>query len=151
MDRELAKCFLYVLSHNLLYEDKAWFVVLPAYEYLYREDEDSDSDDEDFIIILDWHEINSSNATQVDKFLKELQRYWDKYDIKQRIEHATSTEWDTPTLRMIVNKIDADITTAMLKAEKRVRKSERPPWSPALKQASLTEFLFDINAQVNLA
>ena len=53
MDREPAKCFFYVLSHNLLYEDRAWFTVLPAYVYLYREDEDSDSDsDEEFIISL---------------------------------------------------------------------------------------------------
>ena len=53
MDREPAKCFFYVLRHNLLYEDRAWFTVLPAYEYLYREDEDEDSDsDEEFIISL---------------------------------------------------------------------------------------------------
>ena len=53
MDREPAKCFFYVLSHNLLYEDRAWFTVLPAYVYLYREDEDEDSDsDEEFIISL---------------------------------------------------------------------------------------------------
>ena len=53
MDREPAKCFFYVLSHNLLYEDKAWFTVLPSYEHLYREDEHSDSDsDEEFIISL---------------------------------------------------------------------------------------------------
>ena len=51
MESEPAKCFFYVLSQNLLYEDRAWFAVLPAYVYLYREDEDSDSDsDEEFII-----------------------------------------------------------------------------------------------------
>ena len=40
MGREPAKCFFYVLSQNLLYEDRAWFAVLPAYEYLYRQDEE---------------------------------------------------------------------------------------------------------------
>ena len=53
MNEEPAKCFFYVLSHNLLYEDRAWFAVLPAYKYLYRQDEDPDSDsDEEFVISL---------------------------------------------------------------------------------------------------
>ena len=95
--------------------------------------------------------INSNNISQVDKFIRELQRYWDKYDIQQSIEYATSTEFDTPTLRTMVNKIDTDITTAMLRAERKVRKSERPPWSPALKQASLTVKYYKLLRQQHLS
>ena len=43
----------------------------------------------------------------------------------------------TPTFWKIINGIDRDITKAMLKAERKVRKGDKPPWSPELKQASL--------------
>ena len=40
-------------------------------------------------------------------------------------------------LRDEINLIDADITKAMLTAEKQTRRHQRPPWSPELKLASL--------------
>ena len=81
--------------------------------------------------------INSNNPAQVEKFLHHLQRYWRKYDITDRIKKAPRTASNQQELRAIVNHLDNDITKAMLQAEQKVRKATRPPWSPALKQASL--------------
>ena len=44
---------------------------------------------------------------------------------------------NTTEIQLAANSIDKDITKAMLKAERKVRKSNKPPWSPAIKQASL--------------
>ena len=81
--------------------------------------------------------LNANNPIQVERFLDELQHYWKKYNIATRISQATKQPPNVTSLRSTVNSIDRDITKAMLRAEKKVRKSERPPWSPALKQASL--------------
>ena len=81
--------------------------------------------------------VNANNPVQVELFIQHLQKYWVKYNIAKRIEQATDEATDLTHLRSIVNSIDKDITNAMLRAERRVRRSEKPPWSPALKQASL--------------
>ena len=92
---------------------------------------------QEHIVSPDRRGINSNNPIQVERFLEELQKDWEKYNIAQRIHRAYNTITDTTSLRKLVNELDQDITKAMLRAERKVRKSERPPWSPALKQASL--------------
>ena len=81
--------------------------------------------------------INASNPVQVETFLKNLQTFWKRYNIDQRIQTA-ETIHSTTELREVLNNIDRDITRAMLQAERKVRKSQKPPWSPELKQASLS-------------
>ena len=88
------------------------------------------------IVSPDKRGLNANNPIQVDKFLEALQKYWTKYDIKNRISNAMNNT-KTTDIRLVVNSIDKDITKAMLKAERKVSKPNRPPWSPALKQASL--------------
>ena len=51
---------------------------------------------------------------------------------------AESNSYSASDLQQLLNGIDCDITRAMLQAERRVRKAEKPPWSPELKQASLS-------------
>ena len=82
--------------------------------------------------------LNASNPIQVDKFIQELQRHWKTFNITKRISDATKNGHCKTTIRETVNGIDRDITKAMLRAERKVCKSEKPPWSPALQQASLT-------------
>ena len=80
--------------------------------------------------------LNANNPLQTEKFIQHLQKSWKTSDITNRIKLASSIS-NTNTMQMTLNEIDQDITKAMLRAERRVRKAKRPPWSPALKQASL--------------
>ena len=78
--------------------------------------------------------LQSTNRKPVDQ----LQTLWKKYNINQRIQTAESNSYSASDLQQLLNGIDCDITRAMLQAERRVRKAEKPPWSPELKQASLS-------------
>ena len=80
--------------------------------------------------------LNANNLVQVKKFIEELQKYWTKYGIKNRISKAMKIT-NTTEIQLAANSIDKDITKAMLNAERKVRKSNKPPWSPAIKQARL--------------
>ena len=92
---------------------------------------------QELLVSPDKRGLNANNPVQVDKFIKELRTYWKKYNISDRIQEAMNDTSSTSKFRKTINCIDNDITTAMLKAERKVRKGDRPPWSPALKQASL--------------
>ena len=73
--------------------------------------------------------INASNPVQVEKFLKHLKTFWKRYNIDKHIQTAEDIHRKTE-LREALNNIDRDITRAMLQAERKVRKVEKPPWSP---------------------
>ena len=81
------------------------------------------------------HRLSSTNQVQSEKFLEYLVKYWQKFQLSKRM----SIPHDLPKhqLRKIINGIDSDITKAFLMAEKKTRRPIRPPWSPALKTASL--------------
>ena len=81
--------------------------------------------------------------------MEHLQKYWKKYNITKRINLASNVPSAT-LLRMTLNQLDHDITKAILRAERRVRKAEQPPWSPALKQASLLVKYYKLIRQQHL-
>ena len=94
--------------------------------------------------------INANNPILIEKFINQLQTLWKKYNIDQRIKAAESNSHSTPDLQQLLNEIDCDITRAMLQAERRVKKAEKPPWSPALKQASLSVKYYKLLRQQHL-
>ena len=81
--------------------------------------------------------LQSTNIIQSEKFLQFLSKYWKAYNIDKRIDQATNPKQTKQQLRILLNEIDDDITQAILKAEKKTKLRERPPWSPELKEASL--------------
>ena len=80
--------------------------------------------------------LNANNPVQTEKFLKYLQHFWRQLDIPKHINDTQQLQ-DKRTLQNTINDIDKDITRAMIRAEQKVRRKDKPPWSPELKQASL--------------
>lgn len=80
--------------------------------------------------------VVSTNEKQTTTFIQYLTKYWDEYNIDQRVDNASKLE-NKKILRKVLNSIDRDITQAFLQAEKRTKNKDRPPWSPILKAASL--------------
>ena len=79
----------------------------------------------------------STNHIQSETFLKHLTQYWKQYKIAERLDNLQTNHLDKNSLRSSLNNIDNDITKSLLRAENRSKRSERPPWSPDLKEASL--------------
>ena len=81
--------------------------------------------------------IQSSDSINVEKFFTHLTKLWKEYDITNKLEQATKSTDNKQTLQLKLNEVDSAVTKAILTAEKKTKRRERPPWSPALKQASL--------------
>ena len=81
--------------------------------------------------------VMSTNHIQYETFHKHLTQYWKQHKIAERLDNLQTNHLDKNSLRSSLNNIDNDITKSLLRAENRSKRSERPPWSPDLKEASL--------------
>ena len=83
----------------------------------------------------------SSNSPHGEKYINNILTYFEEHNIFARAQVVfaaldASTIPISPSLLVAVNRLDRDITRAMLHAENQCRQPERPPWSHALHLAS---------------
>ena len=88
--------------------------------------------------------VQSSNPFLAEEFLKTLKKEWIRLDIPKKIDHLLTNTEIQDSMREELNRLDDDITKAMLTTEKRTKRKQRPPWSPELKIASLKVRLFKL-------
>jgi hypothetical protein len=83
----------------------------------------------------------SSNSPHAEKYIDNICKHLDEHNVHIRAHKffsalATSAIPICPALLVAINKLDRDLTRALLHAEKTCRRKERPPWSEALPLAS---------------
>lgn len=81
--------------------------------------------------------FTSTDAHQTEKYIHYLHQYWTDYRIDNRLQHITTLPRHHPNIRDLLNHLDNDMTRAFLKAELKIKRKDRPPWSPILREASL--------------
>ena len=81
--------------------------------------------------------LRSTNPQHTEKYVQYLHQYWLELRIDDRLHNLAQLPLHHPHARTLLNQLDKDMSYAFLKAERKLRRKDRPPWSPALREASL--------------